>query len=178
MRFLNKVKFAFDNLFSRTEVRYARDIELNVAVSVMGQGQIEIGRRCAFGYSLAPRIGAGTILIQPRYKNSQIKIGNDVEISNGVCLISLSKITIGNGVLIADHCLFMDADFHDVDPILRKDLRRRRSSDGTVSDITIEDNVWIGSRCIILKGVTIGEGSVIGAGATVRKSVPRNSKVY
>ena len=40
--------------------------------------------------------------------------------------------------------------------------------------VVIEDNVFIGARCIILKGVTIGENSVVGAGSVVTKSIPAN----
>jgi acetyltransferase-like isoleucine patch superfamily enzyme len=44
--------------------------------------------------------------------------------------------------------------------------------------VHIEDNVWIGAGVIVLKGVTIGEGSVIAAGTVVNKDIPRNSIVY
>jgi len=43
-----------------------------------------------------------------------------------------------------------------------------------MTPIIIEDNVWIGTNCIILKGVTIGSGSIIGAGSVVTKNVPPN----
>ena len=57
----------------------------------------------------------------------------------------------------------MDSDFHDI---------QEHSSEGKSAPIIIHDNVWIASRAMILKGVTIGEGAVISAGAVVTKDVP------
>jgi len=47
----------------------------------------------------------------------------------------------------------------------------------TSAPIVIGDNCWIGTGCIILKGVTIGSGSIVAAGTTVTKSVPPHSLV-
>ena len=73
----------------------------------------------------------------------------------------------------------MDNDGHSVRHTLRKkDLHRQIKniskdwSTVKVKKITIEDDCWIGARCIILKGVTIGHGSIIAAGSVVVKSVP------
>ena len=50
---------------------------------------------------------------------------------------------------------------------------RRSSNEGTKSaPVVIEDDVWVGAHCIILKGVTIGARSIIGAGSVVTKSIP------
>ena len=63
-------------------------------------------------------------------------------------------------------------DFHSLDPIIRasdEDQKYRRCA-----PVVIRDNVFIGAKCIILKGVTIGENSIIGAGSVVTKNVPAN----
>lgn len=63
-------------------------------------------------------------------------------------------------------------DFHSLDPIIRasdEDQKYRRCA-----SVVIRDNVFIGAKCIILKGVTIGENSIIGAGSVVTKNVPAN----
>jgi len=62
----------------------------------------------------------------------------------------------------------MDSDFHDI---------QEHSMEGRSEPIVIGDNTWIASRAIILKGVTIGEGCVIAAGAVVTKNVPPYSMV-
>jgi maltose O-acetyltransferase len=65
----------------------------------------------------------------------------------------------------------MDADGHALAPELR------HQSAGATDVVTIEDNVWIGSRVIILKGVTLGAGCVVGAGSVVTRSVPPRTVV-
>lgn len=63
-------------------------------------------------------------------------------------------------------------DFHSLDPKVRqtnRDLKERKSA-----PVIIEENVFIGAHCTILKGVTIGKNSIIGAGSVVTKSVPAN----
>jgi acetyltransferase-like isoleucine patch superfamily enzyme len=90
------------------------------------------------------------------------------------------KVSIGKGCWIADHVFIMDSDLH---PISAK--RRLQDaidfSKGIFPDVyrnipnspvTIKDTVWIGVNSIILKGVTIGEGAVVGAGSVVTKDVP------
>ena len=64
--------------------------------------------------------------------------------------------------------LITDTDAHPLDY-----LARRTSNDGTkAAPIVIEDDVWVGAHSIILKGVTIGARSIIGAGSVVTKSIP------
>jgi len=62
----------------------------------------------------------------------------------------------------------MDTDFHPLDAA----LRRLEPSRGATRPVVIEDDVFIGVNCLILKGVTIRRGSVIGAGSVVTGSVP------
>lgn len=71
-------------------------------------------------------------------------------------------ITIGRNVVIASHTLLITAD-HDV---------QSPDFDGRLGPIHIEDRVWIGSRVVVLKGVTIGEGAVVAAGSVVHRDVP------
>ena len=72
--------------------------------------------------------------------------------------------------MIGSGCIITDTDSH---PIRWQD--RLDNPNSTVSKpIVIEDNVFIGARSIILKGVTIGFGSVVGAGSVVSKDVPKN----
>ena len=76
-------------------------------------------------------------------------------------------VTIGNDVRIAAHCMMVSANHRFADPDMP--IRKQGLDFGP---ITIEDDVWIGSRVNILAGVTVGRGSVIGAGAVVTKDVP------
>ena len=96
-----------------------------------------------------------------------LTIGNNVEMSSTRLWIHESA-RIGNNVKIGGCVLITDTDAHPMDY-----MARRSSNEGTKSaPVVIEDDVWIGAHCIILKGVTIGARSVIGAGSVVTKSIP------
>ena len=104
-----------------------------------------------------------------------ITIGNHVGMSSP-CIWIQNKLTIGNHVNIGGNCLILDTDTHQIDYLARRghkvaDPSKPKTTIQSVP-ITIEDDVWIGANCIILKGVTIGARSVIGAGSVVTKSIP------
>ncbi|WP_336093991.1 DapH/DapD/GlmU-related protein [Leeuwenhoekiella sp. CH_XMU1409-2] len=105
------------------------------------------------------------VIIKAILPNAIIKIGNNVGISGAT--ISGSNIHIGDNVLIGSGVLISDSDAHPIHPDLRNQNEYIISK-----PIKIEDDVFIGARSIILKGVTIGRGSVIGAGSVVSKSIP------
>ena len=63
-------------------------------------------------------------------------------------------------------------DFHSLDSIIRASSEDQKHK--ICAPVVIEHNVFIGARCIILKGVTIGENSIVGAGSVVTKSIPAN----
>lgn len=99
-----------------------------------------------------------------------LEIGNGVGISGGT-FCSATSIKIGDSVLIGANTTIVDTDFHPIDPV----WRLADNSDAVHSaPITIGNNVFIGTGCIILKGVTIGDNSVIGAGSVVTKSIPND----
>ena len=98
---------------------------------------------------------------------ASLKIGNNVGMSSTRLWIHESA-RIGNNVKIGGCVLITDTDAHPMDY-----MARRSSNEGTKSaPVVIEDDVWVGAHCIILKGVTIGARSVIGAGSVVTKSIP------
>lgn len=95
-----------------------------------------------------------------------LTIGNNVGMSSTRLWIHESA-RIGNNMKIGGCVLITDTDAHPMDY-----MARRSSNEGTKSaPVVIEDDVWIGAHCIILKGVTIGARSVIGAGSVVTKSI-------
>jgi acetyltransferase-like isoleucine patch superfamily enzyme len=102
---------------------------------------------------------------------ARIVMGDDVGVS-GCTISAATSITIGDHVLLGSGCLVTDSDAHPIDPD-----ERRLGGGGISKPIVIEDDVLVGARAIILKGVTIGKGSVVGAGALVAKNVPPYSIV-
>ncbi len=106
---------------------------------------------------------------------ASITIGNHVGMSSP-CIWIQTKLTIGNYVNIGGNCLILDTDTHQIDYLARRGQKAANLDDPKTTvqtaPVTIEDDVWIGANCIILKGVTIGARSVIGAGSVVTKSIP------
>lgn len=111
--------------------------------------------------------------------NTVIEIGHHVGMSSS-CLWVKERLTIGNYVNIGGDCIIMDSDAHNLDWRVRDSQEMfspKESMDSHTAEcapIVIENHVLIGARCIILKGVTIGHGSVIGAGSVVVKDIPAN----
>ena len=105
------------------------------------------------------------VIIKTNTPHATIQIGNHVGIS-GATISSDYAITIGNNVLIGSGVLITDSDAHSVNPNFRNDKSKIMSS-----PIIIEDDVFIGTRSIILKGITIGRGALVGAGSVVTKNV-------
>ena len=117
-------------------------------------------------------------LIQPcvfniAIDNASIIIGNNVGIS-GSTINAAKKITIEDNVLIGSGCILSDTDSH---PLLYNDRITNNVSKTKSSPIVLKEGAFIGARCIILKGVTIGRHSVVGAGSVVTKSIPDYSVV-
>lgn len=83
------------------------------------------------------------------------------------------KVHIGQNCAIAPNCMIIGSNhlFNDID--------RNIKEQGSFSKgIVIESNVWIGANCVVLDGVTIGTGSIIGAGSVVTKSIPKFSIAF
>ena len=138
-------------------------------------GSISIGKNfTACSNSNANPVGIyHRVIISALGKNAAVRIGDNVGVS-GVSINCRNTITIGNNVIIGGGAAIWDTDFHPVDV----NIRRIRPNDGKTAPIVIEDDVFIGARAIVLKGVKIGARSLISAGAVVNKSVPPDSIVF
>lgn len=99
-------------------------------------------------------------------RGGHIFIGNGTYLNRNTEIIAASDVSIGRDCKIAWDVVIMDTDQHDVGgrPV-------------SACPVRIGNNVWVGCRAIILKGVTIGDGAVIGAGAIVTKDVPAGAIV-
>jgi len=100
----------------------------------------------------------------------RIVVGDNVQL-NGVAITSRKSVEIGDGSLVAPNCIISDSDFHVIWP-----PKNRGHSDSTSADrpVRIGRNVWLGLNVVVLKGVTIGDNSVIGAGSVVTGEIPPN----
>jgi acetyltransferase-like isoleucine patch superfamily enzyme len=95
-----------------------------------------------------------------------IQIGKYCLICAGVRISAATEITIGDNCMLANRVYVTDADWHD--------LYDRSMFVGQSSPVRIGNNVWLGDSAIVCKGVTIGDNSIIGAGAVVVKNIPPN----
>lgn len=136
---------------------------------IRGTGTIVLGNKVRINSCRETNpIGGDTRTILFAKGNSRISIGNNVGISN-TAMVALEEIQIEDDVMIGAGCKIYDHDFHSVN----YDERMMPGDVGVKSKpVKIKKGAFVGAHTIILKGVTIGEKSVIGAGSVVTKSVP------
>lgn len=140
-----------------------KNVKINHKVKFQGKGVVQVEDNVTLGF----RLGGSSsipILLQPRESNSIIQIGSGSTIVNGTEIICREKVTIGKKCLIGSRCTIVDSDFHSINPSDR--------TGGLTLPVTLGDNVWLGLGVTILKGVTIGNDAVVGAGSIVTKDIP------
>jgi len=112
------------------------------------------------------------VVLSTRRAGAVIRVGENCG-ATGAVLVADESIEIGDRVLLGANVIITDTDFHPLDPA----VRRRTPQAGACSPIVIEDDVFIGTQAIILKGVRIGRGAVVGAGSVVTRAVPAGAIV-
>ena len=187
----NKVKFWMNDI----DFGEGMQVYTKVYLSKHPDSRMSIGRNFTlssgeFFNPLCRNIRAGIFL----EKSSVIEIGDNSGFSSPCIRAGAGeRITIGNNVMIGGDCILMGTDAHSLDYLVRRaeeksgrdslmskifrhsGVKSKDLSTVKTAPIVIEDDVLIGTRCIILKGVTIGARSVIGAGSIVTKSIPPDS---
>lgn len=118
-------------------------------VKLLENAQLEIKGKVVLNYNATIEV----------HKNAKIEMGM-VDINSGAVIVSADNICIGNGVLISRDVIIYDSDHHDIIDDEDNKLNPSRP-------VIIGDNVWIGVKCIVLRGANIGEGAVISAGSLV-----------
>ena len=168
-------------LFSRAKLFRSRKVDYK------NTGALKIDGRLYFGF-LTNRVGLdpnargvlrihdnGTLSIDGLvriarsckvYVAGDLSVGDGTYINPGTMIFARTSITIGSGCAISWDCEIIDDDFH-----------RLNAAENTAAPISIGDNVWVGSHCSILKGVSIGDGAVIGSRAVVTRDVPARALV-
>lgn len=141
-----------------------------IRFAILGEGKICIGKHL---HAVSARKRSVITLFTPCHisliGNASITIGNNVSL-NGTTITSRDSVFIGDNTQIGPNTIIMDFDGHPVWP-----PEDRWEKKGPVAPVVIEHDVWIGMNCLILKGVTIGHGSVIAAGSVVTKNVEPES---
>lgn len=108
------------------------------------------------------------VILAAPFAQSRIVIGEHSGMSGGV-IYAARSVRIGRHVTIGANTCIYDTDFHPLDFAKRRELS---PDDAMTAPVVIEDDVWVGGHVIILKGVTIGQAAVIGAGSVVTQDIP------
>ncbi len=127
-------------------------------------GKITIGKNCAFRSKATTNlIGINRpCIISTNAPQAEVIIGNNCGFS-GTVIGSFARIELRDNVRCGANTLITDSDWHTDDP-----------RTGPNKPVLIEENVWLGEGVKVLKGVTIGKNSMIGAGSVVVKNIPEN----
>ena len=136
-------------------------------VLFMGDGAIVLGRNVEFGWATSALFYAGYCHIEASTPESVIELGDGAQINNNAFIKSEGPgIRIGARALLGSDVTIYDSDFHDLRPNRRRDGRPR------MAPVELGEDVFVGDGVKILKGVSIGAHSVIGAGSVVTSSIP------
>lgn len=136
-------------------------------VLFLGPGSIRLGAAVQFGWKASPHFYSGYCHVEAANERAEIEIGDRTEFNNNLTIKSEGGgIRIGRDGLFGAGVEIFDSDFHDLHPA------RRRAGTQRPAAVEIGDNVFVGMGVRILKGVTIGADSVIGAGSVVTGAIP------
>jgi acetyltransferase-like isoleucine patch superfamily enzyme len=177
-------------------IRFLKERTLEIVSAIVMQAQI-MGNNVtisknwkAYGIPFIVTNGNGKIIIGSNFKiNSgghfnvigrnkklifqvwgSLTIGNNVRMS-GTAIICKKEVIIGDDVMIGGNVVIYDSDFHSLDHLERNSIPENRS-DVHIAPVVIRNGAFVGGHSTILKGVTIGERAVVGAGSVVTGNVP------
>lgn len=132
------------------------------------KARISVGRGCLI---------QGRLVVER--DESRLELGDNVLLGGDSVIDCALFVQVEDDVLISYECIIADSDNHSLYPELRaRDLsnwmngRKHDWSHSAMAPVMIKRGAWIGARAIILKGVTVGEGAVVGMGSVVTRDVP------
>ncbi len=157
--------------FSIRGYKFGNNTKLIGKIYLKGRGECVIGDNFRFtsGSNINPisRNIRGSIYVK---RGARLCIGNNVGFSS-VCIWANDSIRIGDNVNVGANVVIMDNDAHPIEYMARRDVDKTFTHTKTAA-IIIENDVWIGMNSIILKGVSIGARTIIGAGSVVTGFIP------
>ena len=156
---LQALRTALRLLTSRWQARACTSLgpwfQVHGRMFLSNQGELCIGERV--------RVRAIPLPVElAALPGGSLKIGDRTFINSGVSICAQTSVEIGADCAIGNHTLIMDTDFHVIGDINRCPA---------AVPVLIEDEVWLGARVTVLKGVRIGRGAVVAAGAVVTRDV-------
>lgn len=155
----NTANLAKAHLWARWELRRATRVGMARAwgrANVYNTGTMIVADRVRLD-------GRGVRLELACFSGARLEIGEGTHVNYGSNIAATKLVTIGRNCLVGQFAIIMDNDYHDVN---------NHHEMGEASPVVIEDDVWLGARCIVLRGTHIGRGSVIGANSVVKGEIP------
>lgn len=157
--------------FRHKRVKFGTNLKVVGKIKLHGSGKIIIGDNVSINSTSNVNPVAGGSKTHLRAEgNGVLKIGNNVGISHSAITV-MDSVTIEDNVLIGSNCMICDTDFHSIEYEHRME---KQDTHVKTLPVLIKEGAFIGARSIILKGVTIGQHSVVGAGSVVTKNIPDN----
>ena len=155
----------------RTKLMFSNARIIRFPISIRGRKHINLGSRLTTG------VGCRLEAYSDFNNGKTLIFGNNIQINDYVHITAMRKVTIGNNVLMASKIYISDCthgyyDGGDNDSSPAESPINRKYK---ISEVLIEDNVWLGESVAVLPGVKIGKGSIIGANSVVTKNIPKNS---
>jgi acetyltransferase-like isoleucine patch superfamily enzyme len=144
-----------------------RDLRVLGRVHFRLLGELHIGNRVRLNSGYSNYVGAGEPMAVWVCPGGHISIGDGCGLSN-TTIVCLSRVEILAETYIGGGCRIYDNDFHQIAP----EGRIANRGDVPSAPIRIGPRAFVGGHCVVLKGVSIGEGAVIGAGSLVTRDVP------
>lgn len=136
---------------------------------VSDKNKIYFGKNVMINSNLQSNpIGGSTRTILFAKPDAEIKLGDNVAISNSA-LFAAKSIILEENVMIGGNCVIYDSDFHSLN---YHERIKENDNDINVQPVIIKRGAFIGAHSIILKGVSIGEESIVAAGSVVTKNIP------
>jgi len=152
---------------ARWQLRRVNTLGTNVrmygSAYVSNEGQINLGDKVLFI--------AGPVPVELTTRSGGvIDIGRSSDFNYGCIIVAHKRVSIGERCRFGYYVIILDTDMHRLEP-------ERRGEVPEPAPVTIENDVWVGSRAMIMPGVTLGAGCVVAAGSIVTKDVPPRSVV-
>lgn len=119
-----------------------------------------------------PLAPTSPVVLSTRRADALVQVGDGCGFT-GTTLVAADRIRIGDRVVVGANASIVDFDFHPLTP----EERTEDFNAGAAAPIVIENGAFVGMEALILKGVTIGEGAVVGAGSVVTQDVPPRTVV-
>ncbi len=172
MRANNMLNRHYARLLARyvlLKLRYGKRLQTDGICFICPGVHLEIGRRARLRIGRWAWIGDGSKI---RVHEGEVSIGAKTVMGQECTISAYQHVSIGRECIVADRVMLIDFDHGVVEverPIRLQGIYKR--------DVRVAHNVWIGYGACILRGVTVGENSIVGTSTVVTRDVPRDAVV-